>query len=47
MELVLAIGRPGFRVAETDAAALIYGYACGLDTTRRDLQLVARDKGRP
>ena len=47
MELVLAIGRPGFRVAETDAAALIYGYACGLDMTRRDLQLVARDKGRP
>ena len=27
--------------------ALIYGYACGLDMTRRDLQLVARDKGRP
>ena len=47
IKLVLAIGRPGFRVAETDAAALIYGYACGLDMTRRDLQLVARDKGRP
>ena len=27
--------------------ALIYGYACGLDMTRRDLQLAARDKGRP
>jgi fumarylpyruvate hydrolase len=26
---------------------LIYGYAAGLDMTRRDLQLVARDKGRP
>ncbi len=47
MELVLAIGKPGFRVAPADAAALIYGYACGLDMTRRDLQLVARDKGRP
>ena len=47
MELVLAIGAPGFRVAESDAHALIYGYACGLDMTRRDLQLVARDKGRP
>ena len=47
MELVLAIGRPGFRVAQADAAALVYGYACGLDMTRRDLQLVARDKGRP
>jgi fumarylpyruvate hydrolase len=47
MELVLAIGTPGFRVAQGDAASLIYGYACGLDMTRRDLQLVARDKGRP
>jgi fumarylpyruvate hydrolase len=47
MELVVAIGAPGFRVTEADAHALIYGYACGLDMTRRDLQLVARDKGRP
>ena len=47
MELVVAIGRPGFRVTRSDAPALIYGYACGLDMTRRDLQLVARDKGRP
>jgi fumarylpyruvate hydrolase len=47
MELVLAIGTPGFRVKETDAHKLIYGYACGLDMTRRDLQLVAREKGRP
>ncbi|MBL8349891.1 MAG: fumarylacetoacetate hydrolase family protein [Burkholderiaceae bacterium] len=47
MELVVAIGKPGFRVQPSDAAALVYGYACGLDMTRRDLQLVARDKGRP
>ena len=47
MELVVAIGKPGFRVQASDAGALIYGYACGLDMTRRDLQLVARDKGRP
>ena len=47
MELVLAIGGSGFRVSEADAHRLIYGYACGLDMTRRDLQLVARDKGRP
>ena len=47
MELVLAIGAPGFRVTQADAAALVVGYACGLDMTRRDLQLVARDKGRP
>lgn len=47
MELVLAIGKAGFRVNEADAHELIYGYGAGLDMTRRDLQLVARDKGRP
>ncbi len=47
MELVVVIGKPGFRVAEADAASLIYGYAAGLDMTRRDLQLVAREQGRP
>jgi fumarylpyruvate hydrolase len=47
LELVVAIGAAGFRVTPGDAAKLIYGYACGLDMTRRDLQLVAREKGRP
>jgi fumarylpyruvate hydrolase len=47
MELVVAIGAPGFRVSEAKARELIYGYACGLDMTRRDLQLVAREQGRP
>ena len=47
MELVLAIGKAGFRIPQGDAHQHIYGYACGLDMTRRDLQLVARDKGRP
>jgi fumarylpyruvate hydrolase len=47
MELVVVIGRPGFRVPPQQAHELIYGYACGLDMTRRDLQLVARDRGRP
>jgi len=47
MELVLAIGKAGFRVSEDKASELIYGYACGLDMTRRDLQLIAREKGRP
>jgi fumarylpyruvate hydrolase len=47
MELVVAIGRAGFRVSAADAHELVYGYAAGLDMTRRDLQLVARDKGRP
>ena len=47
MELVLVIGKAGFRVSAERAHELIYGYACGLDMTRRDLQLIARDKGRP
>ncbi|WP_096700871.1 fumarylacetoacetate hydrolase family protein [Magnetospirillum sp. 15-1] len=47
MELVVAIGAPGFRVSEAEAASLIHGYAAGLDMTRRDLQLVAREQGRP
>ena len=47
MELVIAIGKPGFRIPAAQAHEHIYGYACGLDMTRRDLQLEARDKGRP
>ena len=47
MELVVVIGKPGFRIRQEDAHEHIYGYACGLDMTRRDLQLAARDKGRP
>ena len=47
MELVLAIGKAGFRVSEAQAHELVYGYGAGLDMTRRDLQLLARDKGRP
>ena len=47
MELVVVIGAPGFRVPPEAAQDLVYGYACGLDMTRRDLQLAAREKGRP
>lgn len=47
MELVVAIGAPAFRVTADKALAAVFGYACGLDMTRRDLQLAARDKQRP
>jgi fumarylpyruvate hydrolase len=47
MELVIAIGAPVFRAATAEAAKAIYGYACGLDMTRRDLQLKEREKKRP
>jgi fumarylpyruvate hydrolase len=47
MELVVAIGATGADVAVEDAHRLVFGYACGLDMTRRDLQLAARGTGRP
>jgi fumarylpyruvate hydrolase len=47
MELVIAIGAPVFKADKAAAAAAIYGYASGLDMTRRDLQLAARAKQRP
>ncbi|MET3600865.1 fumarylacetoacetate hydrolase family protein [Martelella mangrovi] len=47
MELTIFIGKPVFRADPATAAAAIYGYACGLDMTRRDLQLAARAKQRP
>jgi fumarylpyruvate hydrolase len=47
IELVVAIGKPGRDVPIDKADDLIFGYAVGLDMTRRDLQLAARDKGRP
>ncbi|WP_371225480.1 fumarylacetoacetate hydrolase family protein [Roseovarius sp. 2305UL8-3] len=47
MELVVALGAPAFQVREEDALEAVYGYACGIDLTRRDLQAAAKDKRRP
>ncbi len=47
VELVVAIGRPAFRIAEAKAMSVVLGYAVGLDLTRRDLQNAARNDGRP
>lgn len=47
VELVVAIGREGFRVSVADAPSLVWGYAVGLDMTRRDLQQIAKDMARP
>jgi fumarylpyruvate hydrolase len=47
MELVVAIGAPVFRVSVADAPGAVFGYACGLDMTRRDLQIASREKSRP
>ena len=47
MELVVAIGKSGFRIPEGEALGHVFGYACGLDMTRRDLQSAAKEKQRP
>ncbi len=47
MELVVAIGSAGFNVAENAADDIVFGYACGLDMTRRDLQQKGKDGGKP
>ncbi len=47
MELALVIGKPAFKIAVSNAASAIYGYACALDMTRRDLQQASRSKQRP
>jgi fumarylpyruvate hydrolase len=47
MELVVAIGRRGANIAAADAPAYIWGYAAGLDMTRRDLQGEMKKQGRP
>ena len=47
IELVVAIGKGGRDIAAADAGAHIFGYAVGLDMTRRDLQGEAKKLGRP
>ncbi|KQY86175.1 MULTISPECIES: fumarylacetoacetate hydrolase family protein [Roseateles] len=47
MELVIAIGAPVFKLRPEAARAAIWGYAPGLDMTRRDLQAAAKAAGKP
>jgi fumarylpyruvate hydrolase len=47
IELVVAIGTGGADIAVADALDHVFGYATGIDLTRRDLQAQARDAGRP
>ncbi|PIT81209.1 fumarylacetoacetate hydrolase family protein [Limnohabitans sp. 15K] len=47
IELVVAIGKGGRNIKAADAAQHIYGYAVGLDMTRRDLQNEMKKQGRP
>ena len=47
IELVGAMGKGGRNIAAGDAMQHIWGYAVGLDMTRRDLQAEAKKQGRP
>lgn len=47
VELVVALGRGGANLDTASAAERVFGYAVGVDLTRRDLQRVAREQGRP
>lgn len=47
IELVAAIGKAGRDVSPAQALDLVFGYAVGVDLTRRDLQAAAKGKGQP
>ena len=47
IELVVAIGKAGRNIAVEDAMDYVWGYAAGLDLTRRDLQRASSAKGQP
>lgn len=47
IELVVAIGKDGADIDPADALDQVYGYAAGIDMTRRDLQAAAKKAGRP
>ena len=47
VELVIALGKGGLNIPEEQALDHVFGYAVGVDLTRRDLQAQAKEKGRP
>jgi fumarylpyruvate hydrolase len=47
VEFVVFIGEAGHKITADAAMDHVYGYACGLDMTRRDLQNIAKEKRRP
>lgn len=47
IELVVAIGKTGSKIPAGQALDHVFGYAVGLDMTRRDLQNAAKESGRP
>jgi fumarylpyruvate hydrolase len=47
MELVVAIAAPGRNIAPAEALGYVFGYAAGIDLTRRDLQAAAKENRLP
>ena len=47
VELVVAIEKPLQKAKREELEGSIFGYACGLDMTRRDLQSLAKKQGKP
>jgi len=47
VELVVALGGRGSNITAAEALPLVFGYAVGVDLTRRDLQATAKQAGRP
>lgn len=47
VEMVVALGAGGANVSAAEALSMVFGYAVGLDLTRRDLQAAAKAKGHP
>ena len=47
VELVVALGSGGSNVSPADALSMVFGYAVGVDLTRRDLQAAAKQQRRP
>lgn len=47
IELVVAIGKEGVNISNDNALTHVWGYAAGLDLTRRDIQMQAKALGQP
>jgi len=47
VELVIGLSQGGANIHAADASSMIFGYAVGIDLTRRDLQAEAKKTGRP
>jgi fumarylpyruvate hydrolase len=47
VELVIGLNKGGANIHAADASSMIFGYAVGIDLTRRDLQAEAKKAGRP